>query len=120
MDQSERRDEIKRILFLRRYDTIDNLARDLDVSPRTIRRDLEILCLKEAIYTVPGRGTGGVYALENFNPNFKRFTEKEVKVFTKVICFLEREKVPAFSEEEIIILKIILQTYTKRSKEDRL
>ena len=72
MEQSERREEIKRLLFLRRYETISNLANELNVSTRTIRRDLEILCLDEAIYTVPGRYTGGVYVLDTFNPNFKR------------------------------------------------
>lgn len=117
MKQSERRDELKRLLFLRRYDTMNNLAKELGVSTRTIRRDLVSLCLSEAIYTVPGRYTGGVYVLENFNPNFKRFNEKEIKVLTKIICYLEREKVTIFSEEEIITLKILLQTYTKFKKE---
>mgnify|MGYP002556339034 CR=1 FL=1 len=54
MEQSERRDELKRILFLRKYDTINNLAKELSVSTRTIRRDLVSLSLSEAIYTVPG------------------------------------------------------------------
>ena len=113
MEQSERRDEIKRLLFLRRYETISNLANELNVSTRTIRRDLEVLCLDEAIYTVPGRYTGGVYVLDTFNPNFKRFNETEVKVLTKVICYFEREKVSIFSDDEIIVLKILLQTYSK-------
>ena len=116
MEQSERRDELKRILFLRKYDTINNLAKELSVSTRTIRRDLVSLSLSEAIYTVPGRYTGGVYVLENFNPNYKRFNEKEIKVLTKVICYLEREKITIFTEDEIVTLKILLQTYTEFKK----
>lgn len=116
MEQSERRDEIKRLLFLRRYETIDNLAKELNVSPRTIRRDLETLCLTEAIYTIPGRYTGGVYVLDDFDPYYKKFNDDEIKVITKLICYLECEKIKGFSAKEIVVLKILLQTYSKNKQ----
>ncbi len=113
MEQSERRNELKRLLFLRRVETISNLAKELNVSARTVRRDLDALCLSEAIYTVPGRYGGGVYALDTFNPDFKRFNEKEVEVLNKVISYLENEISNPFSVDEIVILKTLLKTYAK-------
>lgn len=113
MEQSERRDELKRLLFIRRVDTISNLAKELNVSARTVRRDLDALCLSEAIYTVPGRYGGGVYVLDTFNPNFKQFNEKEIEVLKKIICYLEIAKEYEFSEDEIRTLKNLLKTYTK-------
>ena len=113
MEQSERRNELKRLLYLRRGETISNLAKELNVSARTIRRDLDALCLSEAIYTVPGRYGGGVYVLDTFNPDFKRFNEKEVQVLNKVISYLENEISSPFSTDEIVTLKILLKTYTR-------
>lgn len=113
MEQSERRNELKRLLYLRRGETISNLAKELNVSARTIRRDLDALCLSEAIYTVPGRYGGGVYVLDTFNPDFKRFNEKESKTLNKVIIYLENEMPESFTEDEIVILKILLKTYAK-------
>lgn len=116
MEQSERRDEIKRLLFLRRHETIDNLAKELNVSPRTIRRDIETLCLTEAIYTIPGRYTGGVYVSDGFDPYYKKFNDDEIKVITKLICYLECEKIKGFSAKEIVVLKILLQTYSNNKQ----
>ena len=116
MEQSERRDEIKRLLFLRRYETIDNLAEELNVSPRTIRSDIETLCLTEAIYTIPGRYNGGVYVSDDFDPYYKKFNDDEIKVITKLICYLECEKIKGFSAKEIVVLKILLQTYSNNKQ----
>ncbi len=56
---AERRVEIMKKLCRRRKDTIGNLAHELGVSERTVRRDLEALSLSEPIYTQSGRYGGG-------------------------------------------------------------
>ena len=48
------------LLCQRRRETISNLAAELGVSERTIRRDIEMLTLRYPIETVCGRYGGGV------------------------------------------------------------
>ena len=60
----ERRMEIIKILFRRRYETLCNLAFELEVSERTIRRDIDELSRTMPIYTKRGRYDGGVYVVE--------------------------------------------------------
>ena len=61
MGTAERRTEIMRVLFRRRYEKISNLAEEFGVSTRTILRDIEVLSISEPIYTQCGRYGGGVY-----------------------------------------------------------
>ena len=65
MGCAERRQEILKILCRRRHETVANLAFELCVSERTIRRDIETLSLSEPIYTQTGRYGGGVYITGN-------------------------------------------------------
>lgn len=60
MSPSERRDAIIDILCTRRFETTANLARQLEVSERTISRDLTALSCSYPIETVRGRYGGGV------------------------------------------------------------
>ena len=59
MGAAERRQLILDQLCQRRKETIPNLAAELGVSERTIRRDIEMLTLRYPIETVCGR-YGGV------------------------------------------------------------
>ena len=59
MGTAERRNEIMRILCRRRHESISNLADEFGVSTRTILRDIEVLSIKEPIYTQCGRYGGG-------------------------------------------------------------
>ena len=52
---------IMQILRLRKYEKINNLAFQLSVTPRTIKRDIEMLSLTESIYTQQGKYGGGIY-----------------------------------------------------------
>jgi len=116
MSQTERRDELRTILAVRRYDTINNLANELGVSTRTVRRDLIELSLTEAIYTQSGRYGGGVYVLENFTANIKYFNKIETDLFNKIIVYLEHEKNPIFPEDEINTLKNMLISHSKTTR----
>ena len=60
MTADERRGVILDIICARRYETIDNLAFELDASRRTIERDVLHLSLRFPIYTTKGHG-GGVW-----------------------------------------------------------
>ena len=64
MDVTERRRHIMHILRRDRHTTIISLAGELEVSERTVRRDIDALSFYEPIYTTPGRHQGGVYILE--------------------------------------------------------
>ncbi|MCL2874521.1 MAG: HTH domain-containing protein [Defluviitaleaceae bacterium] len=68
MNAAGRRVELIRILRIRRKDTVQNLARELGVNERTIRRDLLILTVDEGylIDTIQGNGGCVVY---NGKPN---------------------------------------------------
>ena len=60
MGAAERRQLILDLLCQRRKETIPNLAAELGVSERTIRRDIEMLTLRYPIETACGRYGGGV------------------------------------------------------------
>ena len=68
MGCAERRAKIIGLLALRRYETANNLARELGVSERTIRRDIEVLSLTEPIYMQSGHN-GGVYFMDGSRPS---------------------------------------------------
>ena len=65
MTASERRNAILEVLCLRRFETVDNLAFEFDVTGRTIRNDILLLSLDYPIYTIRGNG-GGICVDENF------------------------------------------------------
>ena len=61
MTAYERRKAIMQILRLRKFEKVDNLAFQFSVTPRTIKRDIEMLSLTESIYTQQGKYGGGIY-----------------------------------------------------------
>lgn len=63
-ETAERRRKIMKIMCRRRSETIQDLAFELGVSERTIRRNIEILSYKEPVYTQQG-WYGGVYVQPN-------------------------------------------------------
>lgn len=65
MTSNERRNALLKILSMRRFETLENLAFEFGVSKRTIRYDIEILSLTYPIYTVQGNG-GGIHVDENY------------------------------------------------------
>ena len=68
MESFARRIQILRIISRRRFETVSNLANELNVTDRTIKNDILFLMAPElgfGIYTVQGR-YGGVYAVEGW------------------------------------------------------
>ena len=78
-----------RILYRRQHETVENLACELEVSVRTIIRDINELSLHEPIYTQTGRYGGGVYIMKDYAPSFLYFTDAEVQVLKIVENILE-------------------------------
>ena len=111
--KTERREAIKTILAVRRHETINNLAKELGVSGRTIRRDLDELCMNEAIYTQSGRYGGGIYVLDNFSANIRYFNAQELRVYEKMLNYIQNYKIDYFTAEEIKLLEFILISHTK-------
>ena len=56
---NDRQQQIINLLCQRRSDTVQNLAAELGVCERTIRRDIEELTLTHPLETVRGRYGGG-------------------------------------------------------------
>ena len=97
----ERRKEIMQILRLRKYEKVDNLAFQFSVTPRTIKRDIEMLSLTESIYTRQGKYGGGIY--------YDDFEEKATPTAQKIALL---NKLKSYcSAEELKTLRRIIQDY---------
>jgi predicted DNA-binding transcriptional regulator YafY len=81
--------ELVRILRGREKDTISNLAHELGVSERTIRRDLLRLTLDEGYHIdiLPGNG-GGVVFRSQSNPYKGILSREQIDVLTELIGFV--------------------------------
>ena len=117
MGTAERRNEIIKILCRRRHETIRNLAFELGVSERTIRRDIETLSLTEPIYTQTGRYAGGVYVVENYSGNQMYMSEKESEILHKLFDALVEQNNCLLTKIELDIFHSIVNKYTKPIKE---
>ena len=65
---NDRQQQLISLLCQRRSDSIQNLAMELGVCERTIRRDIEELTLTYPIETVRGRYGGGVRMADWYGP----------------------------------------------------
>ena len=113
MGTAERRMEILRTLCRRRHETISNLAYEFGVSDRTIMRDIEVLSLKEPIYTQCGRYGGGVYISDNYSMSRMYMTDKELSVLNKLADYLKTSEGYLLDGEEKQLLDTIILQYTK-------
>ena len=80
-----RRAELIRILRIRKKDTVPNLARELNVSERTIRRDLLTLTVDEGylIDTIQGNG-GGVVCNGQLYPHRGILSQDQIRVLNEL------------------------------------
>ena len=93
----DRRMAVLKCLFLRRHDTIYNLAAEFCVADSTMRKDIDALAYSFPIYTSQGRG-GGVFILEKSG---KDFMTKEQTAFLEKLT-------KELSEEDLIVMKGII------------
>ncbi len=113
MGPAERRQVLLAILCRRRCEIIPNLAAELDVSERTVRRDVDVLSLSYPIYTTPGRHSGGVYLLDGYRTDFPYFDRSQTAVLEKVLYLAKQQQPCSLSEQECSVLSALLRKYTK-------
>ena len=101
----ERRQRIVEILNMRRFERLENLASELNVSRRTIERDVLVLSCSYPIDTRQGTG-GCVYVQEGFDLYERYLTEKQCEV-------LERLK-ETVSNEDAKVLTAILKSFGRK------
>lgn len=113
LNSVERYNAIKNILETRGNEKISNLAFELGVSERTIRRDIDNLSLTEPIYTQKGK-YGGVFIMNTKGK--KVFTQDESQVINKICLAYKKQKNGLLSEVESKILDNIMDKYIKIDK----
>lgn len=84
MSPAERRQELLKVLCLRRHDTYDNLATEFCVCKETIRHDIAELMRAYPIETVRGRYGGGVRIADWFRLERKTLTPKQTALLKKL------------------------------------
>ena len=99
MNAAGRRAELIRILRIRRRDTVPNLAHELGVNERTIRRDLLILTVDEGylIDTIQGNGGGVVYNGQLY-PHKGIFNHEQIKVLNELRKYADSHQVSVIDE----------------------
>ena len=102
MDAVERRQQILELLCQRRKDTMQNLAAELRVSERTIRRDVEILTRSYPLETVCGRYGGGVRVADWYHLDRQRMSPKQTALLRRLAADLRGEDLEVMEQ---ILLK---------------
>ncbi|MFR4334920.1 MULTISPECIES: DeoR family transcriptional regulator [Clostridia] len=102
MDAVERRQQILELLCQRRKDTMQNLAAELGVSERTIRRDVEILTRSYPLETVCGRYGGGVRVADWYHLDRQRMSPKQTALLRRLAADLRGEDLEVMEQ---ILLK---------------
>ena len=102
MDAVERRQQILELLCQRRKDTMQNLAAELGVSERTIRRDVEILTRSYPLVTVCGRYGGGVRVADWYHLDRQRMSPKQTALLRRLAADLRGEDLEVMEQ---ILLK---------------
>lgn len=103
MTRAERRDEILHVLYIRRRESIANLATEFGVSVRTIKYDIEALMCLHPIETVRGRYGGCVKVLDWFFPTKTRLCAEQIALLKRVA--------ESLSSDDLIILNSILSQF---------
>lgn len=102
MNAIERREEIMRILIVRRHETMQVLAAEFGVTDRTIRNDITILTAKYPLKTSRGIG-GGVSIPDSFNPHKNILSVEQMNVLEELI--------PKANEHQQTVIKQILAAF---------
>ena len=102
MGAVERRQQILELLCQRRKDTMQNLAAELGVSERTIRRDVEILTRSYPLETVCGRYGGGVRVADWYHLDRQRMSPKQTALLRRLAADLRGEDLEVMEQ---ILLK---------------
>lgn len=114
MNVADRRERLLRILTLKGRSTIPELANELEVSERTIIRDIEVISLEKPIFTIVGKN-GGVYIDNYYLLNQLHMKEHETDLLYKIIFDIENYSYCSLNESELNLLKEIVTIYSKKT-----
>lgn len=116
MKSFERQYRILMILNEKREVTIGYLAKEFDVSEKTVFRDVWYLSAFLPIRTVQGRYGGGISYIENFMYcDYKFYMSREQEsLITKIINESIQSGKCQLDNSEIIILSDIIKKYSKK------
>lgn len=89
---NDRRQQIVDLLCQRRRDTVQNLATELGVCERTIRRDIEELTLTYPLETVQGRYGGGVRMADWYFQDRPKLSPKQTALLKRLAVGLHGEE----------------------------
>ena len=93
MAQSERREAILQALYMRRHDTMGNLAHEFSVSRQTILSDINVLSLDHPEIEIrAGRWGGGVYIKNGFRSDRKYLKPEEKELLQSLRNQLDEKK----------------------------
>lgn len=102
MTASERRNAILEVLCMRRFEKVENLAFEFNVTGRTIRNDVLILSLEYPIYTTQGNG-GGIHVDENYRLGKSYLKDEQQKLLERLL--------PELNGKDAEVMKSILRTF---------
>lgn len=109
METTKRRLEIMKLLCRQRYATMPQLAREFNVSVRTIQRDIFELTFLIPIYVKNGRYDGGVYVDKSFNMDRIYMNNEETALLNKIKALVDKE----LKTDERIMFEKIINNYTR-------
>ena len=112
MGASERRMQMIKVLYSRRYETMGNLAFEFGVSLRTVQRDIDEITTIIPIYIKTGRYGGGVYVMEQFNLGKLNLQDVEIEILNKVYIYFESNDQRYLNDEEKTLLKNMITKYS--------
>ena len=113
MNFAERREKIMRIMYRRGYETVENLARECEVSKRTMMRDIGKMMNNEPIYTQSGRYGGGVYLVEGAISGYLYLKNEEIQLLEKAVTDVESNPCRIMTDIDIASLNNMILIYTK-------
>lgn len=88
MKANERRTEIAKLMEVRRISTVVELAADLQVSERTIRRDILELSVDIPLETIQGNG-GGVHIADWYHPHKNMLSQEQSFVLEQLMEYAD-------------------------------
>lgn len=92
MSATERRLRLLTVLCFRRHDTCENLAREFDVTIRTIYSDIEVLMCSYPIETVRGR-YGGVKVADGFYLGNHALSPRQFELLDRLLFIVSMQAI---------------------------
>ena len=114
MNSKERRDRLVQFLAIRGKTSTKILAEKLEVSQRTVLRDIDILSRNNPIGVEYGRG-GGYYISNYKSLNLPCMKEHEIRLLKKIVSETQNNASCTLDPSEHQLLEEIITLYSKDS-----